>query len=230
MAFNDKYFLDYEGLRQYDALIKELIKVEAVDNDTMKSVITSLAELAEATETNADAIAENKEAIEILNGDGEGSVSKQVSDAIAALVDNAPETLDTLKEIADWIADDETGSAALTQKVAENAEKIEELKEYVDTQDLAVYNSIKSIESLKVEALFPSKQAKGATAAEAIAAIPEGKAIELTADQTIAEDIVIDKSCYIDANGSTFTGTVTVPADADVIIENATFEKPVVVA
>ena len=32
------------------------------------------------------------------------------------------------------------------------------------------------------------------------------------------------------ANGSTFSGTVTVPADIDVIIENANFANPVVVA
>ena len=55
-------------------------------------------------------------------------------------------------------------------------------------------------------------------------------ALKLTADQKITEDLVIDKSCYIDANGSTFSGTVTVPANIDVIIENANFANPVVVA
>lgn len=54
-------------------------------------------------------------------------------------------------------------------------------------------------------------------------------ALKLTANQEITEDLVIDKSCYIDANGSTFSGTVTVPANIDVIIENANFANPVVV-
>ena len=34
------------------------------------------------------------------------------------IVDGAPEALDTLKEIAKWIADDETGTAALINRVA----------------------------------------------------------------------------------------------------------------
>ena len=45
------------------------------------------------------------DAIEILNGTDDGSVIKTVSDAIDEVVDNAPESFDTLKEVADWIED-----------------------------------------------------------------------------------------------------------------------------
>lgn len=38
--------------------------------------------------------------------------------AISNLINGAPETLDTLKEIADWIANDETGTTALTNRVS----------------------------------------------------------------------------------------------------------------
>ena len=54
-------------------------------------------------------------AIDILTGDGEGSVIKIVKDEIAEVVASAPDTLDTLKEIADYIAlEDSATSVAKT--------------------------------------------------------------------------------------------------------------------
>lgn len=221
MAFNPKNFLDFEGLSQYDELIKNYVQSQA--GDVAAKALADLAALGEE-------VAANTAAIEVLNGEGEGSVKKAVNDAITALVDGAPEALDTLKELADWIADDETASAALVKRVAANEEKIEDLKKYSDEQDEAVYDSIQRIADLKIISLFPAVQAEGTSAAAAIAAINEGEAVKLLPDQEIDDNIVITKSCYIDANGATFNGTVTVPADADVMIENAVFANPVVVA
>lgn len=70
------------------------------------------------------AIKANADAIEVLNGTGEGSVSKQVIDAIAEVVAEAPEAFDTLKEIADYIAGDKTNAAELLNKVNANTEAI----------------------------------------------------------------------------------------------------------
>lgn len=56
--------------------------------------------------------------ITTLNGDGEGSVNKKVADAIAEVVASAPEDLDTLKEIADFIANDQEGAASLTNRIS----------------------------------------------------------------------------------------------------------------
>ena len=64
------------------------------------------------------AVKTNTEAIAILNGDGEGSVSKQVADAIAEVIAEAPADFDTLKEIADYIANDQTGAAELANRVS----------------------------------------------------------------------------------------------------------------
>ena len=44
-----------------------------------------------------------RQAIEILNGTDDGSVIKTVGDAIDEVIDSAPETFDTFKEVADWI-------------------------------------------------------------------------------------------------------------------------------
>lgn len=66
------------------------------------------------------------ERLDIIEGDGEGSIEKAVSDAIAALINDAPETLDTLKEIADWISRDGADAANLVSRVEELEEHIEE--------------------------------------------------------------------------------------------------------
>lgn len=64
------------------------------------------------------AIASHQSAIDTLNGTGEGSVSKQVSDAIAGVVASAPEDFDTLKEIADYIASDKSNAAQINNDLS----------------------------------------------------------------------------------------------------------------
>lgn len=62
-------------------------------------------------------IKDNETAIGVLNGTGEGSVSKTVSDAVSALVDDAPETFDTFKEIAAWINEHGDDAKAMTTAI-----------------------------------------------------------------------------------------------------------------
>ena len=91
--------------------------------------------------------------VDVLNGEAtvEGSVKKQVVDAIAQVVAEAPEDFDTLKEIADWIANDQTGAASLANRVsaventvAEQGEAIAGLEEVAlsSTASLEVLNAI----------------------------------------------------------------------------------------
>ncbi len=44
-------------------------------------------------------------------------VTAEINSAVSAVVDSAPEAFDTLKEIADWIAQDESGTSALVARV-----------------------------------------------------------------------------------------------------------------
>lgn len=59
-------------------------------------------------------------AVDTLNGDStvEGSVKKITADAVAAIVADAPEDYDTLKEIADYIASDKTNAATMTSDIS----------------------------------------------------------------------------------------------------------------
>lgn len=70
----------------------------------------------------------NTDAIAVLNGNGDGSVGKTVIDEIAKVVAGAPESLDTLKEISDWISSHVDDAAAINSKILENTEAINKLK------------------------------------------------------------------------------------------------------
>lgn len=72
----------------------------------------------------------NADAITLLNSDVNtaGSVkaeAKAAADiAVATVVDSAPEAMNTLKEVADWIANDESGAAAMATNIAANTTAI----------------------------------------------------------------------------------------------------------
>jgi hypothetical protein len=67
------------------------------------------------------AVAALESLIDVLNSDSnvDGSVRKTVADAIARVVAGAPEDLDTLKEIADYIASDKTGAAQMAAAISQ---------------------------------------------------------------------------------------------------------------
>lgn len=237
MSLVNKYFLDFPGLAEYDRLIKEYIKTGSTDE--IEKILDELVKIAEKDKAQDENLEVLNKAVEILNGDKdvEGSVDQKINSAVADLINGAPEALDTLKEIADWIADDETGTTALVNRVTKNEEDIEalqeadvELKNYIDEQDKAYFDAIVSIEDLQIASLFPVNQIEGQSVAETLASLPEGRAVKLNPNQIVFDNLTVSKDCYIDANGATFTGTVTIPKDSNVIIENATFSNPVVVA
>lgn len=56
--------------------------------------------------------------IDIINGEGQGSMKQAAADAVAKVVANAPEDFDTLKEVAEWIKSDTTGAAKMQSDIA----------------------------------------------------------------------------------------------------------------
>ena len=119
----------------------------------------------EETERKA-AVAALQSLIDILNSDSnvDGSVSKTVADAVARVVAGAPEDLDTLREIADYIASDKTGAAQLaaaisqlqtltekhTSDIAGNASGVAENKAGVAALKTLTAGHTKSIEDLGI--------------------------------------------------------------------------------
>ena len=68
-----------------------------------------------------------------------------LAEMLELLTADAPEAFDTLKEIGDWIKQDETATASLIQTVSAKADK-----SYVDEK----YAQITSIDEGSIEALF----------------------------------------------------------------------------
>lgn len=55
-------------------------------------------------------------------------ISEEISKGLSTIVDSAPEAFDTLKEVADWITQDETHSAIIIESINKNTQSINEIK------------------------------------------------------------------------------------------------------
>ena len=98
-------------------------------------------------ETVASKVDSTEAAINILNGGAsvEGSVTKQVADAIAGVVASAPENLDTLKEIADYIAGEGGEAASLVNRISAVETAIDnEVNTYAPAREAQVLSDAKS--------------------------------------------------------------------------------------
>ena len=132
-----KIYLDKEGLALYDELINLYIQSQVADVN-----VEAEAERAQAAEQELykQLVAIGTDRIKPL----EDKVNS-LAEMLELLTADAPEAFDTLKEIADWIKQDETATASLIQTVSAKADK-----SYVDEK----YAQITSINEGSIEALF----------------------------------------------------------------------------
>lgn len=110
-SITDVYATDEEVA----AAIKEVTDVMATDTE----LADAIAPLATKEQVAADI------ATATTDMATNASVNAAVSDAIDALIDGAPETYNTLKEIADYIASDGEAAAAMTELIATKVDKVE---------------------------------------------------------------------------------------------------------
>lgn len=190
-------YLDFKGLQAYDVAIKEFIT-------------------AAASTTELDQAVEN---LQLLVGDT--SVESQITAAIAALINDAPSNLDTLKEIADWINTHGEAAAALIESVATLGEKVEAVDAKIE--------AFQPISSASIEALFLAAKyvQPNQTVQTAINNLAKDEKLVLTTD--VDEDVTFIKNAVVEAEGVTFNGKVIVVEGADVTVIGATFAGEVVV-
>lgn len=148
-------------------------------------------------------ITTNKQAIDKLNGTAEqdGSVAKQVADAVAAIVADAPAAYDTLKEISDWISGHANDASAMNSQITENKNGLAVLKALVGTlpESTAATTVIGYIDAA-IEGLKIGDYAKAAdlTAAVNRIAALEGKSHEHD-NKTVLDGITAEKVTAWDA-------------------------------
>lgn len=148
-------------------------RIKAVEDDYLTSADKK--EITDAASELEGRVKANEDAIGVLNGEGEGSVKKTVSDAIAGVVASAPEDFDTLKEVADWIASDTTGAAKMQADIAK--------LQGDDTVEGSVAKSVKDAVSAEAEIARAAEQAN----ADAIAT-EKGRVDSIVADYLKAAD------------------------------------------
>lgn len=214
-----KEYLNYEGLKKYDDLIKQYIAdhagsaAEPYDDSALVADINDL--------KNMDAtIVGNLNALKALVGDT--AVADQINAAITSLVNGAPNSLDTLKEIADWINTHGEAASDLVGVVAEQGQQIAAIDAKVE--------GITAISDTYIEALFltPVTLQEGQTVQDAITALNEGEKLVLT--DPVTENLTINKDTVIEAEGVTFSGDITVDKTAAVTVIGAEFTGQVIVA
>lgn len=148
-------------------------------------------------------ITTNKQAIDKLNGTAEqdGSVAKQVADAVAAIVADAPAAYDTLKEISDWISGHANDASAMNSQITENKNGLADLKALVGTlpESTAATTVIGYIDAA-IEGLKIGDYAKAADLTAAVNRITalEGKSHEHD-NKTVLDGITAEKVTAWDA-------------------------------
>lgn len=109
------------------------------DATTVEGLQTAVAALQDAVGNESSGlvkqVAENKAAIDTLNGDK--TVSGSVAYQIAQIVSDAPEAYDTLKEIATWITNHAGDAATMNANIAQNASDIDVLEALVGNTAVA---------------------------------------------------------------------------------------------
>lgn len=119
---------DIEELKRLIQQLQQEINIVEEDNRQQQELLDSINNLISELETEIDS---NTTAINILNGSGEGSVTKTVADEIAKIIAEAPESFDTLKEISDWISNHSEDAAAMNSAIQQNASDISTLQNIV---------------------------------------------------------------------------------------------------
>ena len=103
---------------------------------------------AKGTADEAKTAAENAQAaIDVLNGEGDGSVKKTVDDAISGILDGAPETFDTLKEIADYIETHGSEAADMMDAIQKNSDAIAQNVDAISQNAEAIASNVQDIQA-----------------------------------------------------------------------------------
>jgi hypothetical protein len=78
-----------------------------------------------------------------LTGDGDGSISRQIVDEVAKIITSAPDDLELLREIADFIASDPVRASMIVTTLADLEERLDNIeKENITVLSQSEYDAI----------------------------------------------------------------------------------------
>lgn len=162
-----------EGQTAATGLIKDIRQAEA-DIDALQITIgDSASGLVKQINTNTSNISTNSSDIAIIKGTGVGSINKSLVDAkaysdskIAELVDSAPETLNTLKELSDALGNDANFATTVATQIGTKASQtdltlVQDKLTGIDTTVVSYVNSKDSTMGTRVGAIETSLGSSG---------------------------------------------------------------------
>ena len=100
------------------ASVEDAVKAEETRAKKAEALLT------EQTGENATLLAQHDAALEVIQGTGDGSISQIAAAKVAEVVDNAPEDLNTLKELATWLNTHGATAAEMNLAIETNASNI----------------------------------------------------------------------------------------------------------
>lgn len=179
---------------------------------TAKNVVAYITEVVQANAFDDSELLQkinaNKDALTVLNGTGEGSVTKTVADAIAEIIAEAPESFDTLKEISDWIQTHASDAATMNSNINTNKNDIAALRTLIGTLPEGATSTtvVSYIAEYVQDALTNTDLAKYAKAEDLVAAV--GRIDTLETDSSKTKDNVTALTERVTAleNADTTTG------------------------
>lgn len=117
---NTDKFADYSTTAQVNKAIDD--KIAAIDHSAMQDAIAANDAAIKAEVERATAAEKaNGDLVAALVGEDAGKTARNIAkEEVAAIVGAAPEAMDTLEEVAAWIANDETGAAAMSTAISAN--------------------------------------------------------------------------------------------------------------
>ena len=118
-----------------DGLDERIGAVEAKATANESGLAAEITRAKAAEEANAANIATNTAAITTLNGDvdTEGSVKYQIAQAVATLMENPDEAMNSIKELVTWCEEHAGDALTLSNDVAANKTAIADLEKLVGT-------------------------------------------------------------------------------------------------
>ena len=137
------------------AAIDILNGADTVEGSVDNKIKTAIDKVNTDASTLAGRVKANEDAIAVINGEGEGSIK----DAVAKLVNGAPEAMDTLNELANAITEHESTYQAYVAQVAKDIAAAKEAAitqagKNADAKDTALHNTITGeIATAKSEAI-----------------------------------------------------------------------------
>lgn len=185
---------------QIDDFVADAKKAGTDAQDAVNALAGKVGEVPEdktVAQMIADAktdILENKEAIALLN-DGaevEGSVDYKIAQAVASIMENPDETMNSINELVTWINNHAEDALELSNKVTANEEDIAALEELVGTTGVAQQITDAINAALKVEGVDKYALATDLTAAIARIVNLESKAHE-HANKEVLDGITAEK-------------------------------------